>query len=95
MKAIQIALAAAGLLAFGAPQASEITDFAVPAASTLTRADVIAQAHADADGQARHDFVGPSVRPQSTMSREQVRRESAGGKSEHAASASADFVGGM
>lgn len=95
MKAIQIALAAASLYAFGAPQASEITDFPVPAASMLTRADVMAEAQARLHERTRHDFVGPSVTPQSTKSREEVRREAVAGHREHSAAGSADFIGGM
>ena len=95
MKAIHIALAAASLLVLGAPQASEITDFPMPATSMVTRAEVLAEALAGENDHARYDFIGPTVTPMSTKSREEVRWEAISSNRDRSVAASADSVGGM
>ena len=84
MKSIQIAIAATTLLASiaatGLVQASEISEFPVANASTVSRAEVRAQAEAaNKAGLLRYDFVGPAgmpgVEPMSQKSREEVRKQ--------------------
>lgn len=90
MKAIQTALAAS-LFAIGAAHASEITDFPLPTTSERTRAEVQAEAQGP---QMRYDFVGPTVTPMSTKSREEVRKDALV-RSHKDLVAGSYFVGGM
>lgn len=99
MTTLQHILATAVVLAAGAAQASEITEFPVSSASSVSRAEVKAQARAANDaGQLRYDFTGPAdssaAEAMSQRSRVEVRREAMTRDRDDAMHAS-DFVGGM
>jgi hypothetical protein len=69
-------LAAAALFTTGFAHAAEITDFPQPGASTVSRAEVQAEAEdANRAGALRHDFIGPVQKPMSVKSRDDVRQE--------------------
>lgn len=102
MKSIQIAIAAttllAGIAAAGLAQASEISEFPVSSTSTVSRAEVRAQAEAaNKAGLLRYDFIGsasmPGVEPMSQKSREEVRKQAVERTSSRAVSES--YVGGF
>lgn len=77
MNRIRTAAAAAALFALGFAQAGEITDFPVADTSTVSRAEVQAEAlAANQSGALRYDFIGPVQQPMSSdKSREEVRWE--------------------
>ena len=77
MNAIRTAVAAAAtLFTMGLAQAGEITEFPVADTSTVSRADVQAEAvAANQAGALRYDFIGPVQQPMSVKSREEVRWE--------------------
>lgn len=95
MNAIRTAVAAAALFTLGAAQAGEITEFPIAATSTVSRADVQAEAvAANQAGVLRYDFIGPVQQPMSVKSREEVRWEAVQRLAKDGTSVSL-FVGGM
>ena len=96
MNAIRTTLIAVALSAVGAAQASEITEFPLPASSNVTRAAVRAEAAAaNKAGALRYDFSGAAVMPMSAKTREQVRMETIAARLSPEAKAAWFFVGGM
>jgi hypothetical protein len=95
MNAIHTAIAAAALLTLGLAHAGEITEFAIADSSTVSRAEVRAQAQAAHQaGALRHDFIGPVQQPMSVKSRDEVRHEAVQRHAKDTTAVSL-FVGGM
>jgi Domain of unknown function (DUF4148) len=98
MTTIRITFAALALSACAFAQASEITEFPIPTSSTLTRAEVKAEAARHFNiGSMSINFAGPEVKaPFSTKSREEVLEEiAASRRMENVRVTTAYFVGGM
>lgn len=95
---IRITLAALALCASTLAQASEVIEFPIPASSTLTRAEMLAEARQHhATGSMNIDFAGPRVMaPVSTKTRDEVRMEVAASRNlPDNRLAAGYFVGGM
>jgi len=97
MNTIRITLATVTLCAAGLAQASEITDFAIPSTSTVSRQAVQAEAQKlNQMNLLRVDFLGPVAMdpPRSLKSREQVRMEAESTRGSASAARDANLVGG-
>jgi hypothetical protein len=95
MNAIRTAIAAAALLTLGLAQAGEITEFTLPDTSSVSRADVQAEAvAANQAGALRYDFIGPAQQPMSVKGRDEVRWEAVQRPGKDGTAVSL-FVGGM
>jgi hypothetical protein len=98
MNSIRIALAAIALSATALAQASEITNFPIPASSSLSRAEVRAEARKlIATDSLRYTFIGPveTKAPVSTKSRDEVRKEAAASRGSADKVAGSYLTGGM
>ena len=98
MTTIRITLAALALSASAFAHASEVTEFPITTSSTLTRAEVQAEARKSyATGSMSINFAGPDVKaPVSTKSREEVRMELAASRAMPDSRVAAGYlVGGM
>jgi hypothetical protein len=98
MTTIRFTLAALALSASAFVQASEITNFPVPTLSTVSRAEVQAQARqSSVDGALSYNEAGPAQMkaPTSMKSRDDVRKETATQRPGAERMAGSYLVGGM